>query len=120
MQLMERPQYKDTSLLSVGCVRLRLLGGDVAEKGDLQCVAVGLSGETTAQEPEEHQTELTVQLPSVGLQVSPSPSSCFDCIPIEGGLALQKMKKREGGREGREAKKHDCMGYLSYGFAAYP
>ena len=56
MQLMERPQYKDTSLLSVGCVRLRLLGGDVAEKGDLQCVAVGLSGETTAQEPEEHQT----------------------------------------------------------------
>ena len=120
MQLMERPQYKDTSLLSVGCVRLRLLGGDVAEKGDLQCVAVGLSGETTAQEPEEHQTELTVQLPGVGFQVSPSPSSCFDCIPIEGGLALQKMKKREGGREGREAKKRDCMGCLSYGFAAYP
>lgn len=56
MQLMERSQYKDTSLLSVGCVCLRLLGGDVAEKGDLQCVAVGLSGETTAQEPEEHQT----------------------------------------------------------------
>ena len=56
MQLMERPQYKDTSLLGVGCVRLRLLGGDVAEKGNLQCVAVGLSGETTAQEPEEHQT----------------------------------------------------------------
>ena len=122
MQLRERPQYKDTSLLSVGCVCLRLLGGDVAEKGDLQCVAVGPSGETTAQKPEEHQTQLTVQLPSAGLQVLPSPSSCFNCIPVEGSLTLQKRKEREGreGEKGGKGGKHDYMGYISYGFAAHP
>ena len=101
MLLMECPQHKDTSLLSVGCVGVRLLGGGVAEKGDLQCVAMGLSGETAPQKPEEHQTQLTVQLPSVGLQVLPSPSPCFDCIPVEGSLALQKRKDREGGEKGR-------------------
>ena len=100
MQLMERPQYKDTSLLGVGCVRLRLLGGDVAEKGDLQCVAVGLSGKTTAQEPEEHQTQLTVCSYRVWVSTSHRlPVPALTASLLKEVLRCRRWGRRKGGEE---------------------
>ena len=77
---------------------LRRWGGSVAEEGDLQSVAVGLGGETAPQKPEEHPTQLTVQLPTVSLRSYRLPVPALTASLLKEVLLCRR--EGEGRREG--------------------